>query len=157
LRLAAPYGALASDVALVGLAVLATLEFSADKIPALDSVVQVLQWPLAATAGAILFASQNSVVSEVSPGLTIVIGVLLAGGVHALRSAALPAINVATFGLGGPVASLVEDVLAVGLTLLSVLAPLAALVALAGLVYLGVRLADAARRRLSRRHTTAGP
>jgi hypothetical protein len=157
LQLAAPYDALASDVALIGLAVLATLEFSADKVPALDSVVQVLHWPLAATAGAILFASQNSVVHEVSPGLTIVIGVLLAGSVHALRSAARPAINVSTFGLGGPVVSLVEDLVAVGLTMLAALAPLVGLVALALLVYLAARLVDTARRRLAGRQTAAGP
>ena len=52
----------------------------ADKVPVVDSIFQVLQWPVAMAAGAILFASQNSVLSEVSPGLTIVIlfGLLVA-------------------------------------------------------------------------------
>lgn len=33
-----------------------------DKVPALDSVVHAVQWPLAMAAGAILFASQQSIV-----------------------------------------------------------------------------------------------
>src|SRR5436309_2765741 len=111
--LSTPYDALGSDVALIGLAGLSFVEFSADKIPVLDSVFQLLQWPVSMAAGAVLFASQHSVVSDVSPGLTILIGVILAGSVHGLRTAARPVLNLSTFGLGGPVVSVLEDVTAV--------------------------------------------
>jgi hypothetical protein len=56
LGLAHPYNALASDVALVGLLALSVLEFVSDKVSGWDSVVRTIQWPLAVTAGAILFA-----------------------------------------------------------------------------------------------------
>jgi hypothetical protein len=128
LSLASPYDALASDVALGGLAVLALLEILGDKVPGLDSFVQAVQLPLAATAGAILFASQNSVVTSVAPGLSILIGVLTAGSVHAARASIRPAVTALTFGLGNTAVSFVEDACAILLSLLAVLAPLAGLV-----------------------------
>ena len=90
LTLATPYDAIGSDVALAGLAVLVLLEFGADKVPGMDTVAQALQWPLTLAAGAILFASQQSVITDVSPGLAVLVGVLTAGSVHALRTAVRP-------------------------------------------------------------------
>ncbi len=153
LTLAAPFDALASDIALGGLAVLAVGEIAADKIPGADSVVQVIQTPLTLGAGAILFASQNSMIESLSPGLAILVGLLTAGGIHTLRALARPVINVATMGIGGPVASIVEDIGAVGLTLLALLAPILAVVGLVVLVALGGRLA--ARRLVQRRRIAA--
>src|SRR3954468_14231289 len=124
LTLAPPYNAIGSDVALVGLAVLVLLEFGADKVPGLDAVTQALQWPLTLTAGAILFASQQSVVTDVSPGLAVLVGVLTAGSVHALRTAVRPVVTASTFGLGNPALSVAEDILSGGLVALATLAPL---------------------------------
>lgn len=128
--LSAPFDALSSDIALGGLALLAVGEIAADKIPGADTVVQFLQTPLTLGAGAILFASQNSMIENVSPGLAILVGLLTAGGVHTLRALARPVINVATVGIGGPVASIVEDISAVALTILALAAPVVAVVAL---------------------------
>ena len=147
LTLAAPYDALASDVALGGLAFLALLEIVGDKVPALDSVVHALQWPLAMAAGAILFASQQSIVQDVSPGLAILVGVLTAGGIHTLRAMVRPAINLGTLGLGGPIVSTVEDVLAFVLTVTALLAPVLAVVLALALVVVGWRTASRAWRR----------
>jgi hypothetical protein len=146
LTLAAPFDALASDIALGGLALLALGEIAADKIPGADTVVQVIQTPLTLGAGAILFASQNSMIESLSPGLAILVGLLTAGGVHTLRAMARPAINVATMGIGGPVASLAEDIGAVCLTVLALLVPVLAVVGLVVVVALGGRMAA---RRLS--------
>jgi hypothetical protein len=123
LTLGAPFDALASDVALIGLLLLAALEISADKIPGFDSVAQAIQFPLAAAAGAILFASQTSVVTSVSPGLAILVGLLTAGTVHGVRTAFRPAVTASTFGVGNPGVSLLEDVFAVTLVAASVLWP----------------------------------
>ena len=145
LTLAAPFDALGSDLALAGLGTLALLEFGADKVPGLDTVTHALQWPLTLTAGAVLFASQASVITDVSPGLAILVGVLTAGGVHAARAAARPAFTASTLGLANPVASLAEDVLASGLVLLAVLVPLlvplALVVVAVGAALLGRRAA----------------
>ncbi|MCC7370761.1 MAG: DUF4126 domain-containing protein [Chloroflexi bacterium] len=152
LTLVTPYDALGSDIALGGLAVLAFGEFAADKIPGADSVVQVLQGPLTLGAGAILFASQNSLIQDVSPGLAILVGLLTAGGVHSVRALVRPVVNLGTFGLGGPVASVTEDIGAVVMTVLAIVAPLLAILALGvAVVGLAVIAPTAARRLLARR------
>ena len=147
LALATPYDALASDVAIGGLALLALLEVVGDKVPALDSVVHAVQWPLAMAAGAILFASQQSIVQDVSPGLAILVGVLTAGGIHTLRALVRPAVNLGTFGLGGPVVSILEDALALVLTAAALLAPILAVVLALALVVFGWRTAAGVVRR----------
>ena len=130
LSLAPPFDALASDVALIGLLCLVAVEFLADKIPGFDSVAQAVQWPLAATAGAILFASQSSVISGVSPGLAILVGLLTAGTVHGLRTAFRPVVTASTVGLGNPLVSLMEDAWAGALAITAILAPGLALILL---------------------------
>lgn len=150
LTLMSPYDAVSSNVALIGLGVLALGEIAADKIPGADSIIHIVQGPLTMAAGAILFASQNSMIQDVSPGLAILVGLLTAGGVHGIRALARPVVTVATMGLGGPVVSAAEDVGAVGLTLTALVAPILAVIALVVLLALGVRMV--ARRLGSRRH-----
>jgi hypothetical protein len=140
LALASPFDALGSDLALAGLAVLAALEFAGDKVPGFDSVAQAVQWPLTLTAGAILFASQQSVVTEVSPGLAVLVGVLTAGSVHAARAAVRPVITAGTLGLGNPLASTAEDAVAGGLVLTAALAPLLVPLVLVALAVVAVLL-----------------
>jgi hypothetical protein len=130
LGLAAPYDALASDVALGGLFILALLEFVGDKVAGMDTIVQAIQLPLAAAAGAILFASQTSVVSWVSPGLAIIVGLLTAGAIHSVRTASRPVVTTFTLGVGNPVISLAEDGTAVALAATAIFAPILGLVLL---------------------------
>jgi hypothetical protein len=130
LTLAPPFDALAGDVTLAGLLLLAILEFVADKVPGADSVVHTLQWPLAAAAGAILFASQTSMISSVSPELSILVGLLTAGAVHGARTAFRPAVTATTGGMVNPLVSLGEDVGAAVLATAAVMAPATALVLL---------------------------
>ena len=141
LTLVAPYDAVASDVALIGLGILALGEIAADKIPGADTIVHVIQGPLTMAAGAILFASQNSMIQDVSPGLAILVGLLTAGGVHTLRAIVRPVVTMTTMGLGGPVVSTAEDVGAVGLTVTALVAPILAVGALIAMLAIGGRLA----------------
>ena len=134
--LAAPYDALSSYSVMAGLSGLAALEFVGDKVPALDSAVHAVQWPAAAAAGAILFASQSGAVTWVSPELAIIIGVLTSGGVHSLRMAARPLVTVSTLGMGNTAVSATEDAGAVTLAGTAVLAPVIALVLLVALLAL---------------------
>jgi hypothetical protein len=163
IELAAPFDALASPVTIGGLALLALIEFLGDKVPALDSAVHLLQWPLAAAAGAILFASQTSVIRSVSPEIAILVGLLTASAVHAARASLRPAVTSTTFGLGNPLVSVAEDGAAVTLAGLAVLAPLLglalALVLVAVLVVAVVLAVRGGRRvlRWTRRDAVAGP
>ncbi len=150
LGLAAPYDALAGNVTLAGLVVLALIEIVGDKVPGLDSLVHAVQWPLAATAGAILFASQNSTVSWVSPELSILLGVVTAGTVHGARAAARPMVTALTAGLGNTAVSIIEDIAAFGLVIVSLALPIVGLLLGAGLVVLLLLTARAAFRRGAR-------
>jgi len=141
IHLAPPFDALASDIAFWGLLVLAVVEFAVDKVPALDSVGHAVMLPVAATAGAILFASQTGAVSSMDPGLTVIVS-LLAGGtvataVHLTRAAVRPVANLAFLG---PLASLVEDATSTALTLAAALAPILVPFLLALLVLAAVML-----------------
>jgi hypothetical protein len=149
IHLAAPYDALDTDIAFWGLLVLAIVEFAIDKVPALDSVGHAVMLPVAATAGAILFASQTGTVTSMDPGLTVIVS-LLAGGavsasVHLTRAAVRPIANLAFLG---PPMSLVEDVGSAVLTLAAALVPILVPFLLALLVLAAVLLWQ--RRRTTR-------
>lgn len=146
ITLVTPYDALGSLTALIGLGVLAVVEIAADKVPGVDSILHIVQGPVTLAAGAIIFASQHSMIQDVSPGLAIVVGVLSAGGIHTLRALARPVVNAATIGLGGPAISAGEDISAVGLTILALAAPVLAIGLLAVIVFFAAKFAA---RRLS--------
>ena len=125
IHLAAPYDALQSDVAFYGLIVLAAVEFAIDKVPALDSVGHAVMLPVAAAAGAILFASQTGTITSMDSGLSVLVSLLaggaIAGTVHVTRAAVRPVVNLAFLG---PPLSLIEDATSAVLSLAATLAPL---------------------------------
>ena len=134
LTLAPPYDALASPLALAVLFILAAAEFVGDKVPAVDSVVHAVQWPLASVAGAILFASQTSAITHVAPELALIVGLLTAAGVHGARAAARPVVTGTTLGTGNAAVSLAEDGFSLALAGTSVLVPPVGVLLLALLV-----------------------
>lgn len=148
---------LTNEWLLGGLAVLLVIEFVADKIPAVDSVNDVLQTVVRPGAGGVVFgagsASQTFAVDNPSDFLAterwvpIVVGVLIALGVHLLKSSVRPLINIATFGAGGAVVSTLEDGASVGMTLLALVLPIIALLAFVAGLVLAIRLWRRARRR----------
>jgi Domain of unknown function (DUF4126) len=149
IHLGSPYDALASDVAFYGLIVLAVVEFAIDKVPALDSVGHAVMLPLAAASGAILFASQTGAVTDVHPGLAVIISVLAGAGVsstvHVVRAGVRPVANIA---LLGPPLSFLEDTASAALSLAATLAPILVPFLLALIVLGAVLLWQ--RRRASR-------
>lgn len=122
-------------------AVLLVVEIVADKIPALDSVNDLIQTFVRPTSGGIVFgsgtAAQTPAVAD--PGafaqsgqwIPVVIGVLVALVVSLTKSAARPAANVATAGVAAPVLSTIEDGVSVGLVFVAILIPVVVLVVLA--------------------------
>ncbi len=149
IHLGSPYDALASDVAFYGLIVLAVVEFAIDKVPALDSVGHAVMLPIAAASGAILFASQTGAVTDVHPGLAVIVSVLAGAGVsstvHLARAGVRPVANVV---LLGPPLSFLEDTASAALSLAATLAPILVPFLLALIVLGGVLLWQ--RRRASR-------
>ncbi len=74
----------------------------ADKVPAVDSVNDVIQTVIRPTAGAILFAASGNVISQMSPVLAMICGLLAAGGVHAVKATVRPVMTATTGGRGEP-------------------------------------------------------
>jgi len=132
IALAAPWSALAHPVVLVLLGVFLAIEFTVDKIPAVDTVNDIIQTLFRPAAGAILFAASGNVISELSPVLAMACGLIIAGSVHTAKAVARPAVTAGTLGTANPAVSLAEDVVSGTTTVVAIVAPalLAALVLL---------------------------
>jgi uncharacterized membrane protein len=123
-----PYDLMGSWWAIGLLAVLLIIEVVADKIPAVDTVNDGIQTFVRPAAGALLFAGSSNVITDIHPILALGAGLLVAGGVHATKTAARPVVTVTTAGIGNPVVSVIEDVTAFVVSLLALLLPIVAAV-----------------------------
>lgn len=140
ITLAPPFDLLTNDWVLGALMVLLGIEFFADKIPGVDHLNDVIQTFVRPAAGAVLFASEAHVITSIHPIIALILGLLVAFGVHATKATARPLVTVATGGIGNPVVSTVEDVASFGITLTAILAPILLLFAFALLLVIAYRL-----------------
>ena len=147
--LSQPYALLGEWWAIALIAVLLVVEVIADKVPAVDSVNDAIQTFVRPAAGGLLFVAATAGSGRMHPVVWVVAGVLVAGGVHAAKATARPAVNAATGGAGAPVASFAEDVAAFASTVLALAAPL-----LVGLTVVVVAVMLYGRRRRSRLRQT---
>lgn len=106
------------------LAVLLLIEIFVDKVPAVDTVNDAIQTFVRPVAGAVLFAASSGVIGEAHPVVAMIAGLLVAGGVHAIKATARPVVTATTGGTLNPVLSTIEDVLSLALALLAILLPL---------------------------------
>ncbi|MFI7078080.1 DUF4126 domain-containing protein [Micromonospora sp. NPDC049903] len=137
---------LGNDWVLGILAVLLVVEVVADKVPVVDHVNDVVQTVVRPTAGGLAFgagsASETVTVSDPDSffadggqWLPVIVGVLIALGVHLLKSAARPVINATTAGFGAPVASTAEDATSVVMSLVAIVLPVLVLVFLVAFAF----------------------
>ena len=129
-QLAAPYDALGQWWCLGLLAVLLIIEIIVDKVPGADHLNDILHTAIRPAAGALVFAAQAGHVSWIHPGVWLAAGLVMSGGVHAGKALSRPVVNLGTAGLGAPVVSIIEDFVSATLSIVAVLAPLAAVVLL---------------------------
>jgi hypothetical protein len=123
-RLNEPWGVLTDGWVLAVLAILLLIEMTVDKIPGIDSLNDMVQTFGRPLAGAILFAAGSGIAGELHPVPAFIAGLLVAGGVHAGKTAARPFVTAATAGLGNWLVSLLEDLLALAIVILAILVPL---------------------------------
>lgn len=140
-QLRPPWDALSSWWAIGILSVLLIIEVVADKVPAVDTANDVINTVIRPAAGAILFAANSGTLGEFHPVLALICGLIVAGGVHAVKATARPFITAGTGGMGNWLVSTIEDIISFITTLLAILVPiLIALLIIAVLAYLVRRL-----------------
>jgi hypothetical protein len=123
ITLSKPFDALTSWWAIGVLVVLLIIEMVADKVPAVDTINDVINTIIRPSAGAILFAANANVVNDLSPVVSIVLGLLVAGSVHAAKATTRPVVTATTVGVGNPIVSTIEDIIALVTSLIAILIP----------------------------------
>jgi len=124
IELKAPWDTLENGWVIAVLVVLLGVEFFADKIPAVNHANDAIQTFVRPTAGAILFAASTSVIAEVHPVLAMILGLVVAGGVHVAKSVVVrPVVTATTGGTANPAVSLIEDVIAALVSIAAVVLP----------------------------------
>ncbi len=127
--LESPYDVIATDAGLITLTVLLVIELFADAIPGVDSVNDVIQTAIRPAAGAFLMLASDGNLVDIHPVLQVILGAGLAGIVHAVKALARPVITVSTAGLGNPGVSIIENIIALIVSVLAILIPAFVLVA----------------------------
>ncbi|MFF5257660.1 DUF4126 domain-containing protein [Actinomadura viridis] len=156
-RLPAEFGWLTDGRVLAALALLLAAEIVLDKVPVVDSVNDMVQTVIRPASGGAVFAAAEAAgrldkaLADV-PWLGWTLGIASALAVHLTKASLRPVVNAGTLGTGAPVVSAAEDTVSLGMSLLAVLAPVVALAGLVLLAYAAVRL-----RRLRRRRAAADP
>ena len=148
-----PYDVLSNPWTMAIIAVLLTIEVVADKIPIVDHVNDLIQSMIRPASGAVLLMAATEATRSINPILAMLVGLCLAGGVHATKTTFRPLVTATTGGLGNPFVSALEDGAAIGLTVVALVAPI--LIAIV-LVVLVVGVALYARRRLTRNAPARG-
>lgn len=149
---------LADWPAIAALGVAAVVEFAGDKIPVVDHGLNVLGAFTRPVAGAV---AAGSVFAGLDPTTAAIAGVIVgaptAFAFNAAQGGARLTSTATTGGVGNPVLSLIEDVLAFFTVILAFLAPILVPVVLIVLAILVFRLAKRLRARLyARDGVTAG-
>ncbi|GIJ48831.1 membrane protein [Virgisporangium aliadipatigenens] len=123
---------------------LLAIEFVADKVPAVDHVNDVLQTVVRPTAGGLAFgaaaSAETTTVSDPAQFFSsnqwvpVVVGIVISLCVHAMKAAFRAGANAVTVGFAAPVVSVVEDVVAVSLSLVAIILPIVVVVFVVGLI-----------------------
>jgi len=125
LTLNSPWNTLANPWILILLGILVIVEMLADKVPAVNHVNDLIQTVVRPAAGAIAFAASAKVVTNMSPVLALACGLLVAGTVHVVKSAAVrPMVTATTGGAGNVPVSIAEDIISTVVSILAIVIPL---------------------------------
>jgi hypothetical protein len=126
ITLNSPWDALTSWWIIGLLVFLSLIEFLVDKFPVINHINDIfIQSFIRPIAGAIAFAASTNVVTDMNPILALGMGLLISGGVHAVKSAAIrPAVTATTGGSANVPVSVAEDVTSTTLSILSIVVPI---------------------------------
>lgn len=123
INLATPYDLIATPAGIAIITVLLIVEVVADKIPLIDHLNDLINSAIRPSAGAIVLMASTDAVDYVNPIFAMVLGLMLAGSVHTVKTAVRPGVTATTGGVGNPIVSAAEDGAAIGLSIIALLAP----------------------------------
>ncbi len=122
-NLPTPYDWLSSNVGLLVILLALPLELVPDKIAKVDHISDFVHTALRPGAAALVFmavAHQNDHIHIV---WALIFGLIIGGAVHWLKASSRPGITKSTRGLGNPIVSLMEDMLAAVLAIVAIFFP----------------------------------
>lgn len=124
ITLKTPWDTLENGWVIGALVALSLVEFFADKVPAVNHANDLIQTLVRPVAGAIAFAASADIITEANLVFSLILGLLVAGSVHAAKSVVVrPAVTATTGGAGNVPVSILEDVISTFLSILSVVIP----------------------------------
>lgn len=124
ITLSSPWNTLESWWVIGVLVILSIVEFFADKVPAINHVNDIIQTVVRPIAGAIVFAASAQIITDVHPVLAMIMGLFVAGAVHAVKSLAVrPVITATTGGVGNVPVSLAEDLISTIMSIIAAVTP----------------------------------
>jgi hypothetical protein len=127
---------LASDTALLIFGLATLVELAADKIPVVDSILDVIHAVVGPVVGVLAaYISFSNLPLPYALALAIMTGATVAGGVHALAATSRIKTSVLTVGIANPVLSVIEDILAISTLVLTILAPALVLLVFAVVIF----------------------
>ena len=141
-----PWDAISSNGGIIALLLLLPIELVADKISRVDHFNNLVHSMVRPLAGAVVFAAIASLDGELNAWIAGVLGFVISGAVHAWKLRTRPSITDGTRGIGTPVISMMEDVVAVILCLVSAFFPLANMVLVPALLAMLWRSASRMQR-----------
>lgn len=127
----------------IGLLILLTIvEFFADKFPVVNHINDVIMTFIRPIAGAIVFAAVTShSIVKVSPVFAAILGILVAGSVHAVKAGVVRPVVSATTGTAGNIpVSMAEDGISTVLSVTAIIMPLLGVVLFLGLILVTIFL-----------------
>jgi uncharacterized membrane protein len=147
-----PWDLLANPWVLIVLGILVIIEMLADKIPAVNHINDAIQTFVRPAAGAVAFAASAKVITDINPVLAMVCGLLVAGSVHVVKSAAVrPVVTATTGGAGNVPISIAEDIFSTLMSILAILLPIVVAVILVLMVILFLRWRQRRREKADQR------
>jgi hypothetical protein len=155
-----PYRWIQSGWALGVVSVLLLAELVLDKVPVVDHVNDAVQTLVRPTVGGVIFAATTAAAQadtsswmQDHPWVGVLLGVAVAGIVHATKATARPLVNATTVGTATPVVSAAEDAASLAMSLVAVFLPILVVVALLLVGWAAYAMLRRVRRR--RRRSTA--
>jgi hypothetical protein len=122
-----PYDQLSSYPIIALVTILLLIEMTADKIPVVDNINDIINTFIRPVVGALLFVASTAGIETNDPTLltaaSIIGGGLSAGSVHTAKATIRPGVTLTTGGMGNLFVSFFEDVVSFLVSIFAILIP----------------------------------